>query len=166
MRKLLVALATIALGALAGPSLADDSAIVASDAWTRPTLKGTRTGAVYVMLANRSAAVDHLVGVSTPAAERAEVHEDVTANGVMSMKPVPDLALPAGTSIAIEPGRYHIMLVGLKAPLSAGETFPLTLSFATAARLEVTVAVTRTPPKSAMTNSGPAKPGAIPMKMP
>ena len=63
-------------------------------------------------------------------------------------------------------GRTTEKLVGLKAPLSAGETFPITLSFATAARLEVTVAVTRTPPKSALTNSGPAKPGAVPMKMP
>ncbi|HXP74738.1 MAG TPA: copper chaperone PCu(A)C [Stellaceae bacterium] len=141
--------------------MADDSPIAASDAWARPTLKGTRTGAVYLMLSNRGAAGDRLVGVNTPVAERAEVHEDVTANGIMSMKPVPELALPAGASTAIEPGRYHIMLMGMTKQLSAGESFPITLTFAAAPPLEVTVAVTRTPPKSAS-----APPDSMPMKMP
>jgi copper(I)-binding protein len=141
----------LALCAIARPASADESPIVASDAWARPTLKGTRTGAVYLMLSNRGAAGDRLVGVTTPAAERAEVHEDVTANVVMSMKPVPELALPAGASTAVEPGRYHIMLIGVKAPLAAGESFPMTLTFASALPLEVSVAVTRTPPKSAST---------------
>jgi copper(I)-binding protein len=149
MRRYLVLLAVLALCVVARPTLAGESPIVASDAWARPTLKGTTTGAVYLMLDNHGAAGDRLVGVSTPAAERAEVHEDVTANGVMSMKPVPDLALPAGARAAIEPGHYHIMLLGVKAPLSAGDSFPITLTFANAPPLEVSVAVTRTPPKSA-----------------
>jgi periplasmic copper chaperone A len=141
----------LALCALAASAFAADSPIVASDAWARPTLRGTSTGAVYLMLRNRGAAGDRLVGVSTPAAERAEVHEDVTENGVMSMRPVPELALPAGASTAIEPGHYHIMLIGVKAPLSAGQNFPITLTFASAPPLDVSVAVTRTPPKSAST---------------
>jgi copper(I)-binding protein len=161
MRKHLVMLAALALCAVASPGLADDSPIAASDAWARPTLKGTRTGAVYLMLSNRGSAGDHLIGISTPVAERAEVHEDVTESGVMSMKPTPDLVLPAGVSTAIEPGRYHIMLMGIKTPLSAGDSFPITLTFATAPPLEVSVAVTRTPPKSAS-----ERPGALPMKMP
>jgi copper(I)-binding protein len=161
MRKPLVMLAALALCALASPGLADDSLITASDAWARPTLKGTRTGAVYLMLSNRGSAGDHLVGVSTPVAERAEVHEDVTENGVMSMKPALDLPLPPEATTPIEPGRYHIMLMGMKTPLSAGDSFPITLTFATAPPLEVSVAVTRTPPKSA---SQP--PGSLPMKMP
>ena len=144
-------LAVIALCALTSSALADGSPIVASDAWARPTLKGTSTGAVYLMLSNHAAVADRLVGVSTPVAERAEVHEDVTANGVMSMKSVPELALPAGARTAIEPGRYHIMLIGMKAPLSAGESFPIMLTFATAPPVEVNVSVTRTPPKSAST---------------
>jgi copper(I)-binding protein len=151
MRRHLIPLVVLALCAAPTLAVADDAPIVASDAWARPTLKGTRTGAVYLMLSNRGAAGDRLVGVSTPAAERAEVHEDITADGVMSMKPVPELALPAGASTAIEPGRYHIMLIGVKAPLAAGQSFPITLTFAGAPPLEVSVAVTRTPPKSAST---------------
>lgn len=151
MQRRLVPLSMLMLCALFGSTFAADSPIVASDAWARPTLRGTSTGAVYLMLRNRGAAGDRLVGVSTPAAERAEVHEDVTENGVMSMRPVPELALPVGASTAIEPGRYHIMLIGVKAPLSAGQSFPITLTFASAPPLEVSVAVTRTPPKSAST---------------
>jgi len=151
MCRPLLPLAVLALCALTGPALADESPIVGSDAWARPTLKGTRTGAVYLMLSNRSAAGDRLVGASTPAAERAEVHEDVTTDGVMSMKPVLELALPAGANTAIEPGHFHIMLIGVKAPLEAGQSFPITLTFASAPPLEVSVAVTRTPPKSAST---------------
>lgn len=150
MRAVCVVLTVLALS-VATPVLADDSPISASDAWARPTLKGTRTGAVYLMLSNHGTASDRLVGVSTPVAERAEVHEDVTTNGVMSMAPVPALALPAGASTAIEPGRYHIMLVDIKRQLSAGESFPITLTFANAPPLEVKVTVTRTPPKTAST---------------
>src|SRR5690349_4758055 len=98
MRKCLALFGIAALCTLAAPGLAGDSPIVASDAWARPTLRGTSTGAVYLMLSNRGSAADHLVGVSTPVAERAELHEDVTENGMMSMKPVPDLALPPGAS--------------------------------------------------------------------
>ena len=126
MRKYLALFGIAALCALADPGLADDSSIVASDAWAKPTLKGTRTGAVYLMLSNRGATVDHLVGVSTAVADRAELHEDVTANGMMSMNAVLDLPLPPGASVAIEPGRYHIMLIGMKKPVNVGESFPIT----------------------------------------
>jgi copper(I)-binding protein len=145
------AVLTVLALCMAAPVFAGDSPIAASDAWARPTLKGTRTGAVYLVLTNRGTAGDRLVGVSTPVAERAEVHEDVTANGVMSMKPVPELALPAGVATSIEPGRYHIMLIGMKGQLAAGDSFAITLTFASAPPLEVNVAVTRTPPKSAAT---------------
>jgi copper(I)-binding protein len=151
MHRVLLPFAVLALCAAASPVFADGAPIVASDAWARPTLKGTRTGAVYLMLSNRGATPDRLVGISTPVADRAEVHEDVTANGVMSMASVPALPLPAGGSTAIEPGRYHIMLIGMKSALAAGETFPMTLTFAGAPPLEVSVAVTRTPPASAST---------------
>ena len=149
MLREVLAAALVAICAFTPPVLADDAPIVASDAWARPTLKGTRTGAVYLMLSNHGAASDSLVGVSTPVAERAEVHEDVTENGVLSMKPVPALALPAGAKTAIEPGHYHVMLIGMKKALSGGDSFPITITFTKAPPLEVTVSVTRTPPNSA-----------------
>jgi len=157
MRKYLALFGIAALCALARPGLADDPPIVASDAWAKPTLKGTSTGAVYLMLSNRGSAADHLVGVSTPVADRAELHEDLTENGMMSMNPVPDLPLAPSASTAIEPGRYHIMLIGMKKSVNVGESFPIMLTFATAPPLQVSVAVTRTPPKSASAAPGQMK---------
>ena len=81
----------------------------------------------------------------------------MTKNGMMSMNAVPDLLLPLGASTAIEPGRYHIMLIGMKKSVNVGESFPITLTFATAPPLDVSVAVTRTPPKSASATPGPMK---------
>jgi len=157
MCKLRALLGAAAISFLANSVLADSSPIVASDAWARPTLTGTRTGAVYLMLSNRTATADHLVGVSTAVANRAELHEDVTENGMMSMNAVPDLLLPPGASVAIEPGRYHIMLIGMKKPVNVGESFPITLTFAAAPPLDVSVVVTRTPPKSASAAPVPKK---------
>jgi copper(I)-binding protein len=63
-------------------------------------------------------------------------------NGVMQMRQLADgLPVPAGGSVVLKPGSYHVMLIGLKKPLTAGETFPLTLTFAKAGNISVTVAV-------------------------
>ena len=63
-------------------------------------------------------------------------------SGVMQMREVADgLNVPAGGSVTLKPGSYHVMLIGLKRPLTAGETFPLTLSFAKAGNISVTVPV-------------------------
>jgi copper(I)-binding protein len=165
MQRRLLPLTVLALCVLIAPASADDSPIVASDAWARPTLKGTSTGAVYLMLRNQGAASDRLVGVSTPAAARAEVHEDITENGVMSMQPVPALPLPAGASTAIEPGRYHIMLIGVNRPLSAGDSFPITLTFASADAAQIRLDALRARPTTAPFALGPADlPGGPPNK--
>ena len=157
MTKILSMLLMIAAVAVCSmPAQAEDAPIVASDAWARPTLKGTHTGAVYLTLTNRGDAADRLIALSTPVAERAELHRDVMTKGVMSMEPVPDLALAAGASLAIAPGHYHVMLIGVRAPLAAGQSFPLTLTFDKAGPIEVSVTVTRAPPMS----------GSMPMKMP
>lgn len=157
MSKFLIVLVmAAAVAALPVPAVAEDAGIVVGDAWARPTLKGTHTGAVYLTLTNRGDAADHLVALSTPVAERAELHQDVMTKGVMSMQPVPDLALAAGASLAIAPGHYHVMLIGVRAPLAGGQSFPLTLTFDKAGPIEVSVTVTRAPPMS----------GSMPMKMP
>ena len=63
-------------------------------------------------------------------------------NGVMQMRQLADgLPVPAGGSVVLKPGSYHVMLIGLKKPLTAGETFPLTLTFAKTGNISVTVAV-------------------------
>lgn len=69
-----------------------------------------------------------VVAASSPAAAVVEIHEMKMDGGVMKMRAVDALALPAGQAVALKPGSYHVMLMGLKAPISAGETVPLTLT--------------------------------------
>jgi periplasmic copper chaperone A len=118
----------------------DGAGIAAEQVWARPTAGAGNTAAAYFTLTNNGAA-DHLIGASTPIAASAGVHETIDDSGVMKMRPVASLALTPGKPVPFRPGGYHVMLIGLKAPLKAGDNFPLTLSFAHAAPITVTVKV-------------------------
>ena len=98
------------------------------------------TGAAYFTV-TANVQPDRLVGVSTPVAATAELHETINDNGVMKMRPVAAIALDPGKSVTFTPGGYHVMLVGLKSPLKAGDSFPLTLTFEHAPPITVTVKV-------------------------
>ena len=77
-----------------------------------------------------------LVGVSSPVAGVAEVHEMKLENDIMKMRAVPALDLPAGQTVSLKPGGYHIMLMDLKAPLAKDSTVPMTLRFKDAKGVE------------------------------
>ena len=97
-------------------------------------------GATYATIT--SPAQDRLVGTETPAAARAELHTMTMDGTVVRMRPVEGgIALPAGQPVALAPGGLHIMLMDLKAPLQAGQSFPLTLRFEHAPAQTVTVTV-------------------------
>ena len=97
------------------------------DAWVRTTVQGQKgTGAFMKLTAPRGL---QLVGISTPIAGIAEVHEMKMEGDVMRMRAVPALDLPAGTTVELKPGGYHLMLMDLKAALPKGSTVPLTLLF-------------------------------------
>ena len=68
-----------------------------------------------------------VVGVSTPVAGTAEIHEMKMEGNVMRMRAVPSLDLPKGQSVQLKPGGYHVMLMDLKQPLSKDTTVPITL---------------------------------------
>ena len=119
---------------------ADTASIAVDQVWARPTAGAGTTGAAYLTLTNNGAP-DELVGASTPVAASAGVHETINDNGVMKMRPVRSIALEPGKKVTFTPGGYHVMLIGLKAPLKVGDSFPLTLSFAHAQPITVTVKV-------------------------
>lgn len=122
--------ATIALMACATIAMAhggaDHAPVQVSDGWVRAAVPGqSGTGAFMKLTAPNGAT---LVGVSTPAAGVAEVHEMKMEGDVMKMRAVPGaLELPAHQTVELKPGGYHIMLMELKQPLAAGATVPLTL---------------------------------------
>ena len=120
--------------------LVADDGVMVHEAWARASPGGATTGAAYVTLMG-GAQPDSLVGVSTPVAATAAVHETSNDNGVMKMRAVQSVAIPPGKMVTFAPGGYHIMMTGLKQPLTAGQTFPMTLSFAHAAPVTVDVQV-------------------------
>nr|WP_294513430.1 copper chaperone PCu(A)C [uncultured Rhodopila sp.] len=123
---------------LAAPARADGIAV--DHAWARASAGGATTGAAYFTLTG-GAQPDTLVGVSTPAASKAELHETLVENGITKMRAAASLAIPAGKVVSFAPGGYHVMLTGLKQPLAAEQSFPLTLTFAHAAPVTVDVHV-------------------------
>ena len=95
-------------------------------AWLRATVPGhSATGGFMTLTAGVPL---RLVGVSTPVAGVAEVHEMKMEGDVMKMRAVPALELPAHQSVELKPGGYHLMLMNLKQPLAAGQHVPVTLS--------------------------------------
>jgi copper(I)-binding protein len=115
------------------------SGIALTDAFTRAAAVGG-VGGAFVTVANTGAA-DRLTGVASPDAAKAELHESLTDNGVMKMRPVSGIDVPAGATVKLAPGGYHIMLIGLKHALVAGEAIQLTLIFAKAGPVTTTARI-------------------------
>lgn len=112
------------LALLAAPASAQ---VTVTDAWVRGTVPGQKGTGAFMQLT--SAADMTLVGVASPAAKVAEIHEMARDGNVMRMRAVDKLALPAGKAVDLKPGGYHLMLMELVQPLREGESVPVTLTF-------------------------------------
>jgi len=95
------------------------------DPWVRGTVSGQQATGAFMEIVSQSGAT--LVGAASPAAAITEIHEMKMDGGVMKMRPVPRLALPAGKPVQLGPGGYHVMLIKLKQPLQKGDSVALTL---------------------------------------
>ena len=99
--------------------------VTVNDAWVRATVPQQRATGAFMQL--QSAAPARLVSISSPAAGMAEIHEMSMQDNTMKMRAVSGVDLPAGKTVEFKPGGYHVMLMDLKQPVSAGATVPLTL---------------------------------------
>ena len=119
-----------------GPAQAQtpDPAITVKDAWVRTAVPGQKATAAFMKITAKEGM--RLVSASTPAAGVAEVHEMKMDGDVMKMRAVPALELPAGKTVELKPGGYHVMLMDLKAALPKDSTVPLTLLFKDAKGIE------------------------------
>ena len=97
-----------------------------TDAWARATMPGQKVSGAYMQI--QSDADARLVGASSPAVPRVEVHEMKMDGDVMRMREVKAIKLPKGKTVSLEPGGYHIMLMNLAKPIAAGEVIPLVLT--------------------------------------
>ena len=109
------------------------------DAWVRSTVPGQQASGAFMKITAKEGAT--LVGASSPAAGEAAVHEMKMDGGVMTMRAVPALELPAGKTVVFGPGGYHVMLMDLKAALPKGSTVALTLVFKDAQGVQRSVAL-------------------------
>ena len=145
--------------ALPLPAAAQTPPVAAEHAWARASAGMGHSAAVYVTLRAQGAA-DRLIGAATPRAGMAMLHESFDDHGVARMRMLDAIDLPVGQTVTLRPGGMHIMLTGLAPPLAKGDSFALTLRFANAPPLTVTVAVAG--PGAEMAPGGDAMPG---MKM-
>ena len=126
-------------------------------AWIRPNPPGAPTAAGYLTITNPGHEPDRLVGGSSPQVGKIEIHEMSMAGGVMKMRPVAGgLAIPPGATVKLEPGGYHVMLIGPKRAFRPGEHVPVTLRFEHAGAVKVDFAVQTEAPGAGASH----KPGA------
>lgn len=112
---------------------AQAQSVIVKDAWIRGTVPGQTVAGAYMELTGKVNA--RLIGVSTPLTRSAEVHNMKLENGVMKMFPVDGIDVPAGKTVRLASGGYHVMLTNLQKPLKAGDKVPLQLTFELADKL-------------------------------
>lgn len=143
-RRLFALTAAVALAA--GPAFAASKSIVVTDAWARATPPGAPTAAAYLTVTNKGSTPDRLLGGETTAARTLQIHEMSMNNGVMRMGEIKGGAeIAPGASLKLQPGGWHIMLIGLKAPLVAGASVPVTLRFEKAGTINLVLPVKTAP---------------------
>jgi copper(I)-binding protein len=146
-----VLLATLVAGSVLAGCSSGSSSIVVSEPWARASSAMASAGAAYMTIENTGSAADALIGASSPAAATVEVHETMAMGspapsasgdgGMMGMQPIARLEIPAGGSVELKPGSYHIMLIGLKQDLKVGDSIEITLKLEKAGEIKVTAAV-------------------------
>jgi hypothetical protein len=126
---------------------AQPTAVQIEHAWARPTPPGAPTGAVYMSIRNTGSAPERLLGASSASAQRIEIHESIIENGIMTMRHRADgIEIAPGATLVLEPGGLHLMLIGLQQPLVPARPLTMTLQFAQAGNVQVTVQVTEQEP--------------------
>jgi copper(I)-binding protein len=141
LKKLLSAVIVLA-------AVSAQAQVEVTDAWVRATGKGQKATGVFMNLTAKKAT--RLVGVKTALTPVAEVHEMKMEKDVMKMQAIKALDLPAGQTVGLKPGSYHVMLMDLKAPLAEGEHAVITLLFEDAAGVKTQQEVHAVAKKMAM----------------
>ena len=137
------AAAFLVLAAPVVPAAAQQAAtdnLEISGGFARATAPMAQVGAGFLTIRSRGEA-DRLIGYTTPACNRPELHTHIDNNGVMQMRQVDGIDVPAGGEVVLAPGGFHMMMIDLTRPLVEGETVPITLRFARAGEVAVDIPV-------------------------
>ena len=139
LRRAMLAGAALTLAAtgLAACGSSSDGALAVNDSWTKAT-DGPMTGS-FGTLVNSTDAEITVTGASSPVAGMVELHETTMVGGEMVMQPKPGgFVVPAGGSLALEPGGNHVMLMGLTGAIAPGQEVPITLTLSNGESLTYT----------------------------
>lgn len=122
----------------AAPAAVQAGSLSISQPWTRATPGGARVAGGYLTVTNTGSTPDRLIGGSAAFAERVEIHEMATVNGVMTMRALGSgLTIAPGQTVELKPGGLHVMFMGLRSPLAEGQTVKVTLEFEKAGKVEL-----------------------------
>jgi copper(I)-binding protein len=135
----------IALAALTAQAQGP-ATVAVSDAYARAVPPGQPNSAVFLTLTNGTLEHRALVAGKSPGAEVVELHTHIHEDGMMRMRRVERIEVPAGGSVSLEPGGLHLMLIGLKGNLAPGDQVELTLSFDDGTQAQVLAPVRRVEP--------------------
>ena len=145
---------TVSLAALAFLTLAagtqtwaqspgqEQPALKVLDAWSRATAPSQKAGGVFLTIENPGDQADRLIGVESPAAEKASLHTIIRDGDVVKMRAVEDgIEVPAKGSVVLAPGGFHVMLIGLHERLPQHGRVPVTLIFEHAGRIDINAGI-------------------------
>ncbi|WP_025660516.1 copper chaperone PCu(A)C [Rhizobium sp. IBUN] len=171
MKKLIILMTgLIFAGFFAAIATANDVKVGAIDIAhprTRAMVPGAKVGGGYMNLTNTGSADDRLVSITSDRAAKTEVHQMSVNNGVMTMRPVAGgLVIPAGQTVELKPGGFHIMFMDVAQPFKQGETIKATLTFEKAGPVDVEFTVGSAGGTNASAKDGHSDMGGMDMSKP
>jgi periplasmic copper chaperone A len=135
----------LALSLIASPALAETKmataelgALKLTDGWLKIMVPGAKVAGGYLTIENTGTEADRLVALKTAFAKKNEIHEMAMNNDVMTMRPLADgLDIPAGETVILKPGSFHLMFMGVTDPIEANEENEITLVFEKAGEITI-----------------------------
>lgn len=130
-----------ALGLATLNTFATEAEIQVADPWVQAAPPSAKVLAAYLEIKNNGEKPQTLSGISSPAFGQVEIHRTTTRGNIARMEHLKELVIPPHSSVAIKPGGMHLMLMGGKNPLRAGDQVPMTLIFKSGAEVAISAAV-------------------------
>jgi len=117
------------------------SSVAVERPWARATPAGAKTGAAYMTVTNKGQSTERLLGATTPVADKVQIYRATEEDGIARMRELGAIEIAPAEKLILKPGDIHMMMIGLKEPLKEGQTFPLTLEFENAGKIDVLVSI-------------------------
>lgn len=148
MKHILIANLILAFSLMTTPASAKSN-LQFSNAWIRATPPNAEVAGGFLTIMN-SGNQDRLLSATSNAAKTVEIHEMKTVDGVMQMRKITGgLAIPAGKSVTLKPGGYHLMLISPKQTFIEGQNIAISLVFEKAGKHDLVFKVLKAPPAGA-----------------